>query len=79
MCSQSLCVACVNYIGDYHCKAYPDGDGIPYESLCVRDADIHYGDPSIPLPDIKCPNGYKFEFDKEHLEGVRHCFREGIE
>ena len=79
MCSQSLCAACVNCIDKYACtcKAYPKG--IPSDAFCMRDTDIHYGDPSVPLPDVKCPNGYRFEFDKEHLEDVRYCFRMGLE
>ena len=79
MSCQPLCAACVNCIDKYACtcKAYPKG--IPSDAFCMRDTDIHYGDPSVPLPDIKCPNGYKFEFRKSHLEAVRYCFREGIE
>lgn len=74
-----LCAACVHCIDEYSyiCKAYPKG--IPKDSFCLHIPDTHYGDPSIPLPDVKCANGYKFEYEKKHLEGVRYCFRMGIE
>ena len=34
----------------YTCKAYPKG--IPDDAFCMKHADIHYGDPSVPLPDV---------------------------